>query len=191
MTTATPQDPIPTEPTTIEDWTAIQPLFPRFGGRAFFKWLGGVSPRLRRDRLSRLLVHPAAGSIAALLDQRSAHRVKALRTYAAVNMEQASAALRMTIIVNVSIPVIIITILSQISSGQIWEIYWSLYEGDPIQGVGLVTPILIAVAMLMWIIGLGATRLGQARDMRHLIDLFAADRGIYFGLDDTDDLSPQ
>lgn len=198
MNTPTVQDPsiadAPTSaetPTSAEDWAQIQSLFPRFGGRHALKWVGGISPRLGQHRLTRLLALPATGPLAALLEQRSSQRVKALRTYAAINMEQAAAALRMTVIVNVSIPVIIVAILSQISSGEIWAAYWSLYTGDGVRWIALVAPIIIALAILMMILATGATRLGQARDIRHLIDLIAADRGIYFGLDDADNLLPQ
>lgn len=151
-------------------------------------WVSGVSPRLGRNRLTRLMSLPAAGPLAALLDQRPIERIKALRTYAAINLEQASAALRMTVVVNVSIPVIVVAILSQISSGQIWAGMWAFYSEDPYQWLALAIPVAFALTALIIIMAVGATRLGQARDIRHLIDLFAADRGIYFGLDDMDDL---
>lgn len=175
------------EPTTQDDWTYIQSLLPRFVGLSSLKWVGGVSPRLGRDRLGRLLALRAAAPLAALFDQRSSKRVKALRTYAAVNMEQASAALRMTIVVNVSIPVIIVAVLSQISSGKIWASYWSLFADSTLEQIAFAAPAVIALLILMIILGLGASRLGQARDIRHLIDLLAAERGIYFGMDDMDD----
>jgi hypothetical protein len=137
------------------------------------------------------LALPAVGPLAALLDQRTSGRVKALRTYAAINMEQAAAAMRMTIIVNVSIPIIIVTILSQISSGQLWNNLWSTYSDEPYGWLAIAAPTIVALSCLIIILAIGATRLGQARDIRHLIDLFAADRGIYFGLDDTDSLHSQ
>jgi hypothetical protein len=168
--------------TTADDWAQIQAMFPRSGGRRIFTWLSGV------HRLTRLLSLPAAGPLAALLDQRPIERIKALRTYAAINLEQASAALRMTVVVNVSIPVIVVAILSQISSGQIWNDMWAFYSKDAYQWLALAIPVAFALTVLVFIMALGATQLGQARDIRHLIDLFAADRGIYFGLDDMDDL---
>lgn len=179
--------PAPQEPTTQEDWAYIQSLFPRFDIATALKWTAWISPRLGRGRLTRLFALPSAAAIAALLDQRSTERVKALRTYAAVNMEQASAALRMTIVVNVSIPVIIVAILSQISSGKIWASYWALYDGSAAQWITLATPVIISLFLLMTVLALGASQLGQARDIRHLIDLLAAERGIYFGMDDMDD----
>lgn len=189
MPDITPQDPCPAEaPTSVEDWTEIQSMFPRSGGRRILRWLGGVSPRLGRHRLTRLLALPAAGPLAEMLEQRSPARIKALRTYAAINMEQASAALRMTIVVNVSIPVIIVAVLSQVSSGKIWADMWSFYAEDAAQWLAFAIPMTMAFITLVIILAVGATRLGQARDIRHLIDLIAADRGIYFGLDDTDTL---
>jgi hypothetical protein len=94
----------------------------------------------------------------------------------------------MTVVVNVSIPVIVVAILSQISSGQIWNDMWAFYSKDAYQWLALAIPVAFALTVLVFIMALGATQLGQARDIRHLIDLFAADRGIYFGLDDMDDL---
>jgi len=188
MSETAPDTPLDDAPTTAEDWAQIQSLFPRSGGRRMLTWVSGVSPRLGRHRLSRLLALPATGPLAALLDQRDIGRIKALRTYAAINLEQASAALRMTIIVNVSIPVIIIAILSQVSSGQVWADLWSFYTEEAYQWLALAVPLVLALITVLIVLASGATQLGQARDIRHLIDLFAADRGIYFGLDDMDDL---
>lgn len=106
-------------------------------------------------------------------------------------MEQAAAAMRMTIIVNVSIPIIIVTILSQISSGQLWNNLWSTYSDEPYGWLAIAVPLVTSLSILILVLAVGATRLGQARDIRHLIDLIAADRGIYFGLDDTDTLHSQ
>ena len=45
-----------------------------------------------------------------------------------------------------------------------------------------------ALALLLLILIYSISCLNQARDIRHLIDLFAAERGIYFGLEDMSDL---
>ena len=48
----------------------------------------------------------------------------------------------------------------------------------------------IFMLMLLFLVLVYAlASLNQARDIRHLIDLFAADRGVYFGLEDSSDLS--
>jgi len=175
-------------PSTQDDWTVIIGLFHRSEWRRHLGWISGVSPRMRARRIKALFDLPAAGPLAALLDQRNDRRIKALRTYAAINMEQAAAALRMTVIVNVSIPVIILTILSQTTSGRFWTDVLAIVSDDSSGLLALIATFLTVIILLFFFIGAGAKRLGTARDIRHLIDLLAADRGIYFGLDDTDDL---
>ncbi|MEL6686078.1 MAG: hypothetical protein AAFP97_00480 [Pseudomonadota bacterium] len=124
--------------------------------------------------------------VQSFLNDRSPERVKALRVYALTNQEQASAALRMTIVINVSIPVIFMTLSTQISDGRFWDSVWDLYASAP-GGIAIILSTLIAALVVLFIILVwGASRLGEARDIRHLIDLYAAERGIYFGLEDAD-----
>lgn len=52
-----------------------------------------------------------------------------------------------------------------------------------------VTLVLIGYLCLVAVVmGYSVIQLSNARDIRHLIDLHAAERGIYFGLEDTDPL---
>ena len=94
----------------------------------------------------------------------------------------------MTAIVNVSIPVIFVTIATQVSDGAFWDKVVNIYADIP-NGIDLlVWALLLTLAALCVLLGMGASRLGEARDIRHIIDLHAAERGIYFGLEDTDDM---
>lgn len=127
----------------------------------------------RYDRLSRYL------------ESRDSPRIKALRVYASTNLEQVAAALRMTVIINVSVPVIFMTVTTQISDGRFWDILWELYAGDPGAITIIIGTLIIALLALLAILIWGTIRLGEARDVRHLIDLYAAERGIFFGLEDT------
>ncbi|MEM7730647.1 MAG: hypothetical protein AAF311_15500 [Pseudomonadota bacterium] len=172
-------------PTTLEDWTALLALPCDGMWRRIRAWTySASSPRMRTARVPDLMTGKGAVALDAFLAARSRARVKALRTYAIVNQEQAAAALRMTTIANVSVPAVFITAASQISSGSIWNDLWRFYTRDPDAAVALAILSGVSLLVLAWLLAYSATRMGQARDLRHRIDLHAAGRGIYFGLED-------
>ncbi|WP_298918603.1 hypothetical protein [uncultured Algimonas sp.] len=171
-----------------DDWNGLLDLFGAGRLRRAMKWSFGFSPRLSRRRIAHLQDTGGAVAVSTLLARRDAACIKALRTYAAVNHEQAAAALRITAIVNVSIPVIVLTLATQMSDGAFWADIMSVYSATPlgwVVPVALLSGLLLATSILL---GSGAARLGEARDLRHLIELHAAERGIYFGLEDEDDM---
>jgi hypothetical protein len=149
---------------------------------------------MRARRVLDLKAGRGAKALDAFLSKRSRGRVKALRTYALVNQEQAAAALRMTVIANATIPIAFVTVLTQISDGQIWAsaTLWDgvrdLYVEDPVFFGFLAAVCLLSFFVLFWLLAYSATRMGQARDVRHCIDLHVAERGVFFGLEDEAEL---
>lgn len=140
------------------------------------------------NRIGDLLDSHGAAQLALLLDQRDDARVKALRTFAAINHEQAVAAFRLTLIVNVSVPVLILTLLNQAFPGLLGRLYTASRQAGELSFWIQLNVLLTALALLLLILIYSISCLNQARDIRHLIDLFAAERSIYFGLEDMSDL---
>jgi len=173
-----------------QDWEKIQALFPaRRAMRPNKAWYNGLSTRLGRDRLTNLLSTPSAGHLAAILDQCSDERLKALRTYAAINLEQATSAFRVTMIGNVTTPIILLSIAHQLTDGGVGKIFELIHQGDVSVMFGMVFAFIFLGLIIFFVLVYALACLNQARDIRHLIDLFAADRGVYFGLEDSGDLS--
>lgn len=180
------------ETTAVDDWAEIEALFKTHHGVSAGSWsMLGMSSRLGRGRLSRLFKHPAAGSLAAKMDQMGDERVKALRTIAAVNYEQVSAAFRFTLVANVTAPVLILTLANMLLKGGIGQLLRSLYGGDSASLILFLVASGFALIGLVFLLMWAIIQLNQARDIRHLIDVFAAQRGIYFGLEDAGDPTAQ
>ena len=175
----------------MDNWNTVRSLVKRSWFKRAASWSIGISPRLSSNRIGRLLQERRFEELDAFLQTRDASRIKSLRVYAAANQEQAAAALRMTVIVNVSIPVIFLTLTTQVSDGRFWERVWGLYEGETNVIAVWATALSLTFLLLALLLISGASRLGDARDMRHLIDLHAAERGIYFGLEDSDEFQSQ
>ena len=77
----------------FQDWEKVRSLFPsKKAMRPNKAWLSGLSTRLGDNRLERLLSDPRSQQLAVILDQFDDERLKAIRTYAGVNSEQALSA---------------------------------------------------------------------------------------------------
>lgn len=176
------------ENTVFEDWLEIESYFST--GRAMLpnkSWSSWISTRAGAGRLSKVLGKPGAGRLAAKLDQLDDERIKALRTVAALNFEQASYGFRTTVIANVTAPVLVLTLVSQMTSGSLGANVIEIYrKAGGLLFIAVMT--LFACLALAFMIAYALAALNQARDIRHLIDLHAAERGIYFGLEDAGDL---
>lgn len=181
-------EPAATQPTAAQDWDTVQAFFPVRKTSPRFLWNYGLSSRMHRYRLRKLLSGKGAGQLANLLRERSDRRIKALRTFAAVNHEQATAAFRITVVINVTIPVLFLTVLNILTPGSVPEFIASLYADDPDVLSFLIVFTSVVLCLGLFVIGFSVASLGYARDIRHLIDLFAAERGIYFGLEEAGDL---
>lgn len=176
------------ETSAAEDWEQVQALFPAQKSITSKSWTFGFSGRLPRTRIDRLMQTRSAAKLALMLDQRSNQRIKALRTFAAVNLEQATAAFRISIIANVSLPILLLTVANLLFPGSLGRIFLSAFEvGQQVAMIQLGV-LFLTLSWLLAILIYALACLNQARDIRHLIDLFAAERGIYFGLDDMNEM---
>ena len=168
-------------------WDEIVKIFKaRSAFRLHKYWMGGLTSRLGANRLSLLRGTKQARRLDALLHDLTNRDVKALRTFAAVNQEQATAAFRLTMVTNITWPAGVLAILHQFSPDGLGALVQTHFESD-----FLFLTVLGATVILM-VIGVALfalANLSQARDIRHLIDLHAAERGIYFGLEDMEELS--
>ena len=169
----------------FQGWEKIRYLFPsKKAMRPNKAWFNGLSTRLGDDRLERLLSDPRSQQLAVILDQCDDERLKAIRTYSAVNLEQALSAFRLTMIGNITTPIILLSVIHQLTDGGIKELIEWWHQGDPLAMIGLFGGLAGFVIAAFFVIVYAVACLNQARDIRHLIDLFAADRGLFFGLDD-------
>jgi len=177
------------ERSAAEDWAEIEALFPAYAGmKPSMTWFNGVSSRLKVKRLSRLMSSSSAKKLVIYLNGCAPDRVKTLRTFAAVNLEQAMSAFRLTMIANVSGPILFLTVLHQLIDGGLGRLLSKIHQNDPGQILGMAIGAGVGSIFLLFVAFYALAHLNQARDIRHLIDVFAAERGIFFGLEDTEDL---
>lgn len=173
--------------TLYEDWDRIQALFPaRKAIRPGNAMLNGVSTRLGAKRLTRMMTGTAQKALREIIHSASDQRVKALRVVADVNHEQTSTAFRLTMIANVTAPLAFLAVLHQsLPKGlsQVWSYIES--EGQFFIWWNFGLAILLAV-LIAFLITWALANLGQSRDIKNLIDIYAAERGIFFGLEDSE-----
>ena len=172
--------------TIFETWEEIAAIFKARYGLKFKSFLTtSMSSRLSLKRLSKLRETKQAALLQSLLSTQSNENLKALRTFAAINQEQANASFKMTMVANVSAPIGILALFHQLSPQGLGALILDVYDND----TALLTVIIISLltlALIIFIAIYAVANLNQARDVRHLIDLYAAERGIYFGLEDMD-----
>lgn len=179
-----------TETTAREDWDEIQALFPASKGITRKSFENGMSSRLSAKRMQRLMGGKSAQKLDAMLSERGLERVKALRTFASINHEQALAAFRITVVTNVSIPVILLTVMNIIAPNLLEELRELINMVAHVSFQTQLAPALFLTVVALWtalFLTYAVLCLGQAREIRHLIDLHAAERGVYFGLEDMDE----
>jgi len=171
----------------VPKWEEITALFKtRSAFRPHKFWKYGLTSRLDKNRLSLLRQTKQAISLGQILDTLPNRDVKALRTFAAINQEQAAVGFRVTMVTNITVPVGFLAILHQLSPNGLGALIFSFYEKEllfmSVLGIVIVT-LVIGIALF------ALATLSQARDIRNLTDLHAAERGIYFGLEDMEELS--
>jgi hypothetical protein len=175
--------------TIIEDWQGIVSQFPigRFLLPRKFASMG-FSSRLNTHAISRLLESRSAEQLAAILDQVDDARIKALRTYAAIYLEQISSAFRLTLVVNVTVPFLLLTFANLLVPGGLGQLLKDTYGGD-VEGSFIFGGLVLASVIFAACVSIFAlAQLNRARDIRNLIDLHAANRGIYYGLEDAGEM---
>jgi len=173
-----------------QDWDHIAGLFKAGAAmRPTLTWFNGMSSRMEYLRMEKLQNTKQAKTLQAYLSGLADKRVKTLRTFAAVNQEQTLAAFRLTVIGNVSVPILLVTFFNQVTEGGVTDIFRSIRSEDPAIFAFLISGLIGAIVAISLMVIFAIANLGQARDLRHLIDIHAAERGIYFGLEDMDDLN--
>ncbi len=179
-----------TEQSVTKLWDTISVQFKAHRGISFKSvFLTGLSTRIHKNRLSKLRGTKQAQFMFESLKDLPSHQIKALRTFAAINQEQAISAFRLTMVGNISIPIAVIAILHQLLPNGLGATILDFYNDDQAAIIGLAMGFIIGITLISIIALYALGNLNQARDIRHLIDLHAAERGIYFGLEDMDDLS--
>lgn len=179
-----------TPKTAREDWEHIAALFKAGAAmRPTRTWFNGMSSRLDYKRMEKLQKTKQAKALESYLSKLSDKRIKTLRTFAAVNQEQTLAAFRVTLLGNVSVPILLVTFFNQVTQGGFTQFFKNLKAEDPTFFAVLIAGILGGVTVIALLAIFAIANLGQARDLRHLLDIHAAERGIYFGLEDMDDLN--
>lgn len=149
----------------------------RSGMRVRRSWLSGVGERVGFDRLGTVTRRPVAKRVNERLGGLSDADMRVFHAYATVNLEQASGALRLSLIVNVSLPVGLILLLNALlpdglaglhvvrtASDAGW-LYWTIS----------LSLLLAVVAALVWYCYAGVH---QARDLYHLSSIELARRGL-------------
>lgn len=180
-------DEIDNQNSLMDDWARIQAAFPaRSAVRFGWVFFNGLSTRVGSKRLTRMMTGDGPNRLRAIINSVSDERIKALRVVADVNHEQTSSAFKLTMVANVSAPLAFLAVLHQLIPGGLSQI-WSTFQSDDKffihWNIGVATA---AGIMLLFVVTYALASLGQARDIKNLIDIYAAERGIFFGLEDSE-----
>lgn len=157
-------------PTTENAWTEIAQAF---SNRAFMKynptWLWGISARSGPRRIARLEGSRSAIHLQKILADLGNAEIASLLVRSEVNLEQALSAFRLTLVVNISIPLGLMVLINQLAPGAIGN----LLAETPVEAI--LVPLFLALGLLitsMWYAYAGAL---AARDLNHLLRLRLAD----------------
>ena len=173
----------------INEWNHVSEMFPiKSYTRPRLAWFNGVSHRLLTTRLIDIADKKGGKTLYDYLSEKSDADVKALRVISAVNHEQAVAGFRTVMVGNVSVPLALIALANQLLPGGIGNFAIELLGGDTNAYLGALLGGCVGIILLVIFTIYALAHLTQARDIKNLIDIYAAQRGIYFGLEDIDDL---
>ena len=136
-------------------------------------WWAGTPERVPPGRVRALLHAPAAKTVAPLIARLSDGDFRVFQARAAVNLEQAVAALRLCVLVNVSAPVGAILLANALFPG-------SLIEAFDDRGVliGALCGLVVGVVYLLLLFWYAYAGTHGARDLHHLTLVEAARRGV-------------
>ena len=158
-----------------EAWAGAAALFAnRRGMRVSRTGFFGVPSRLLPDRVAQVIGAPGAKRARHLLGFLSDGDLRVFHARAAINLEQAVAGARASLVFNVSAPVAFLVLLNTILPGSIAETYFSdpVIARASIAALGLFG---IVILLIVWYAFAGAQ---QARDLYHLATLEMARRGV-------------
>ena len=170
---------------SVNEFEVIEKLFPiKAYMRPSRTWWYGISPRLLQRRLLELSTNDGALKLRDILTDKSESELKTLRIVAGINEEIAASALRIAMVVNVTVPLALLALANQLLPGGIGEFVVNAMGGDSSDYITFLIGGTLGIIYLL-IYGVYAlSHLTQARDIRQLIDIYAAECGIYFGLED-------
>lgn len=134
-------------------------------------WLTGIADRMPSDRVERLERTKDAQRLCAIFERLDDAEMRQFRTRAEVNLDQAVAAMRLSLVVNMSAPVGFILVLNQVLPGRLAETLLGL---GPLVFLGSITIFIVTLVIFLWYCYAGVA---QARDVRHLCLLEGARRG--------------
>ncbi len=155
-------------------WREVARLFGnRHGMRPKRRWLFGYSSRIGADRIDLLCSTPAARRLCELVEPLDRAAFAALLTRSLVNLEQARAGFRVSLVGNITVPLGALAIYNQIEPGAVAR--W--LGGGPLEDRVLVAAVfggtaLLILAGMFW----AHAGLSAARDLNHLLHLIGAAR---------------
>lgn len=153
-------------------WPEIAKAFPN---RAFMRispsWFSGLAPRVTSSRLERLQSTPPALKLRELTAGLDAARMRQLLAYSEVNLDQAVAALRLTLIVNISVPVGFLVLFNQFLPGRIQDFIGTM------PSMAVLVPLALMLSVLVGILWFAYAGVDAARDLNHLLRLRLAETG--------------
>lgn len=156
-------------------WTEAAKLYANQRGMKLSRaaW-AGLPERLLPDRLAKLTGKQSAKRVSHLLSLLSDSDLRLFHTRAAINVEQAVAAIRLFLIFNISGPVGLVVLITALVPGGTLDAFFS----SPGRLLGGLVGVAIAVPFLTWMIWFAFAGVHQARDLYHLATLEMAKRGL-------------
>lgn len=160
-----------TEPTADDVWDEATRLFSNLRGmRPRSSWLTGLSVGAGQGRLKRLTESRPAQTLMPKLIALPDSGFSLFRSYAQVNLEQSQAAVRLSLIANITIPVGFLVLANQFFPGIVRQLVE--YVGADAMLLGLAS----AGSLLFLAIWYCYSGVFQARNLEHLTVIAAAKR---------------
>ncbi len=158
-------------PTADTVWRKATELFSNLRGmRPRSSWLTGLSVGAGRERLKRLTNSKGAQTLMPKLEALPDSEFAVFRSYAQVNLEQAQAAVRLSLVANITIPVGFLVLVNQFFPGSVRSLV--AYVGADAMLLGLLS----AGSLLFFAIWYCYAGVFQARNLEHLTMIAAAKR---------------
>lgn len=142
----------------------IKAMRPRLG------WLTGVSMDTGADRIQRLLRQPRAAALRNILEKLDEDSLRRFLQRTEINLERAAAAMRLNLVVNISVPVGVVVLFNQLFPALV-----ASFVDD--YGIGAFINFVICLLLLVMLsIWYSYCCVTQARDLAHLTRLYCGRR---------------
>jgi hypothetical protein len=173
-------------------WLEASHLFGnRHGMRPKKSWSYGYSSRVARDRLQLLCESPAAARLYELVAPLDRAAFSKLMARSLVNLEQARAGFRISLIGNITVPIGALVVLNELAPGWLAE---TLRAGTPNELLMIATTWSVAAVLILGGLWWAYGGLSAARDLHHLLYLIRVgrfgDADASLGLDEDDEAFP-